>query len=97
MDTYILSPSIKRNKKWQIELPNGHIIHFGAKGYSDYTIHKDLERKEAYIKRHSKNENWDDLGTAGAWSRWILWNKPNLIESIEDMEELFDIRIEEHI
>lgn len=28
------------------------LIHFGAKGYSDYTLHKDEGRKELYILRH---------------------------------------------
>ena len=31
-------------------------VHFGAKGMSDYTIHKDDERKYRYIMRHKKNE-----------------------------------------
>ena len=32
-------------------------IHFGAKGMSDYTIHKDKERMERYTSRHQKREN----------------------------------------
>ena len=34
--------------------------HFGAKGMSDYTIHKDDERKQRYLDRHKSNENWND-------------------------------------
>ena len=30
-----------RSKKYMITTPSGKTIHFGAKGYSDYTIHKD--------------------------------------------------------
>jgi len=67
------------------------IVHFGAKGYSDYTIHKDPERKQRYINRHKANEKWTgsikSLMTAGALSRWILWNKPTLKASIEDYKK----------
>lgn len=56
-------------------------IHFGAKGYSDYTIHKDPKRKASYIARHKPTENWNDPSSAGFWSRWILWNEPISIEA----------------
>ena len=39
------------------------------------------------------NENWNDLTTAGAWSKGILWNKPTMRESIKSMENKFDIDI----
>lgn len=66
-------------------------IHFGAFGASDYTIHKDLERKKRYINRHKHNENWNNPMTAGALSRWILWNKPNLRESIDSYKKKFNL------
>lgn len=68
------------------------ITHFGADGYDDYTIHKDEKRKELYIKRHQKKEDWNNPTTAGALSRWILWNKPTLIESIEDYKNKFGFK-----
>jgi hypothetical protein len=68
-------------------------INFGAKGYSDYTIHKDPKRKDNYIKRHQVNEDWSDLEKAGTWSRYILWNKPTLNQSIKDMEQRFKVKI----
>lgn len=64
-------------------------VHFGAVNYSDFTIHHDPERKQRYINRHSKNENWDDPTTAGALSRFILWNKPTLKASIADYKKRF--------
>lgn len=48
-------------------------VHFGAKGMDDYTITKDKEQRERYLKRHSNNENWNNPMTAGALSKWILW------------------------
>lgn len=47
--------------------------HFGQKGYQDYTQHKDKSRRDAYMKRHKKRENWNNPTTAGALSKFILW------------------------
>ena len=55
--------------------------------------HKEEERKQRYIDRHKKKEDWSDLKTAGAWSRGILWNKPTIRESKASMEKKFNINI----
>ena len=67
------------------------LVSFGAKGYSDFTQHKDEERKERYLLRHKRIENWNDYTSPGALSRWILWNKPTLKESIADFKNRFNI------
>ena len=64
-------------------------IHFGASGMSDFTKHKDPARKQRYIARHAKHENWNDPTSAGALSRYILWGKPSLRESIADYKRRF--------
>ena len=56
---------------------------------SDYTKHKDPERMKRYNNRHRRNENWNDPTTAGALSKWILWNKPSLKASIADYKSRF--------
>ena len=96
----ILKKSTRFDKKYMVivELFKSNskkTIHFGAKDYSDYTKHKDPERKERYITRHKKTENWNKSGitSAGFWSRWILWNKPTLKGSISDTEKRFNIKI----
>ena len=68
-------------------------VKFGALGYLDRTIdpYNDA-RMERYLQRHSK-EDWTDLQKAGTWSRYILWNKKTLEESIRDMEKIFGIKI----
>lgn len=70
-------------------------IHFGSAFHSDYTVHKDKRRKQLYIIRHRKRENWNKSGirTAGFLSRWLLWNKPSLEESIKNIEKNFNVRI----
>ena len=72
-------------KKWQVRVPTekGHnIIAFGQLGAQYFTTHKDEDRKRLYLARHKPRENWEDPYTAGFWSRWLLWNKPSLRESI---------------
>jgi len=65
--------------------------HFGADGMSDFTKHKDTKRKKRYLSRHKKREKWNNYMTAGSLSRWILWNKPTLRESIEDYKKKFKL------
>lgn len=74
---------------------DGKTIKFGAKGYSDYTIHKDPKRKQRYLKRHSTNEDWSKSGidTAGFWAKHLLWNKPTISASIKDIEKRFKTKI----
>lgn len=69
-------------------------VKFGALGMSDYTIHKDPERKEAYLARHSgMNEDWTKSGifTPGFWSRWYLWNLPTKEASLADIRSRFGL------
>ena len=89
---YIIIKSKKLHKKYDVINTNGQIISFGDNRYSDFTKHKNEERKMNYIIRH-QNEDWTDLNKAGTWSRYILWNKPTIKESINDMKKLFNIKI----
>ena len=88
-----ITKSNLKNKKYMVTTPSNKRIHFGAAGYSDYTKHKDPERKERYLKRHKKREDWNDPNTAGFWAENILWNKPTIKESIKDTEKDHDIDI----
>ena len=65
--------------------------HFGALGYDDFTKTKDIYRREAYLARHKTAENWDNPTSAGALSRWILWNEPTLSASIKDFKRRFKL------
>jgi hypothetical protein len=57
----------------------------------DYTQNKDATRKERYLERHRRNENWSDYKSAGALSWWILWNKPSLRASLADYKRRFGL------
>lgn len=66
-------------------------VSFGAAGMDDFTKTGDEERKRLYLIRHKARENWDKPDTPGALSRWLLWNKPTLEESIRDFRRRFKI------
>jgi hypothetical protein len=59
-------------------------ISFGSIKYDDYTIHHDEKRKNNYLLRHQVRENWEDPFSKGALSKWILWSKKTIIESLVD-------------
>ena len=65
--------------------------HFGSAGMSDYTKHKDDERKQLYLDRHRANENWEDYKSAGSLSRYILWNKHTISASFNDYLKRFNL------
>lgn len=68
------------------------ITHFGAKGMSDYTIHKNKERRERYITRHAKDLDTNDPTRAGFLSMYVLWgNEPSLQKSIKDYKQRLQI------
>ena len=98
METYLISPSTNVSKKFDVMQLNKKkkITSFGAKGYSDYTkpTENNEQKKLNYIKRHSVNENWNDLTKAGTWARYMLWNKPTLHASAKDMKKRFKIKIQ---
>ena len=79
----VIKKSQNPNKKFDAIVNGTKKVSFGAKGYQDYTMHHDPERKDIYIKRHS-NENWSKSNVASpAWlSRFILWEKPSLKSAI---------------
>ena len=85
--------SDKPNKKCFIITKDDKKVYFGQAGASDFTQHKDEARKQRYINRHKNNENWTKSGidTAGFWSLYLLWNKPTIKESYNDIKRRFNI------
>jgi hypothetical protein len=89
-----ITKSPKADKKYRaVFIKNGREknVDFGASGYSDYIHHKDPERKKRYENRHRSRENWRDPTTAGALSRYILWNKPSFRASVSDYKRRFNL------
>lgn len=91
-----IKKSPKKDKKLVARFSDGKEVHFGAKGYQNYggvgkERHLDEDRKRKYIIRHKKRENWNDPQTPGSLSRWVLWNKKTLKDSIDDYKRRFKL------
>ena len=95
-----VSKSDRAGKKYKIVLvyddDRTKTIHIGSAEHSDYTEHKDPERKSRYISRHKAREDWTKSGiaTAGYWAKHLLWNQPSLSASIKDIGTHHNLKIE---
>ena len=87
----IIKKSTKPDKKFDAVINGKKTVSFGQKNASDYTLHKDDDRKNRYIQRHRANEDWNKSGidTAGFYSRWVLWNKKTLQSSVNDLNDKY--------
>ena len=94
-----IKKSPKKDKKYVASFcKNGRIkqTHFGAKGYQNYggvgkARHLSKERKKRYIQRHKSRENWSDPTSAGALSRYVLWDKPSFREGVASFKRKFKL------
>jgi len=64
---------------------------FGAAGMSDYTKHRDKERRERYISRHTRDLRTKDPTMPGYLSMYILWNKPTVEGSLADYKKRLSV------
>jgi hypothetical protein len=81
----------KYNALFKLHANKYKTVQFGAKGYSDMTQHGDPKRMEKYLRRHESRENWDDMMSPGALSRWILWSAPSLDQGIHNYKKHFGL------
>jgi hypothetical protein len=84
----IIKPSSNRLKKFDAIIDDKKKISFGQKGASDFTINKDIERKNRYLDRHKK-DNYNNPLYPSFYSTNLLWNKQSLNESIKDTNRRF--------
>ena len=87
----VITKSKKPDKKYNARIDGSKTVSFGQKGASDFTKHKDKDRKNRYVDRHKAREDWNASGakTAGFYSKHVLWNKPTLKASIDDINKRF--------
>ena len=65
-----------KGKKWDAHfLIDGkeHVTHFGATGYTDYTLGATDDQHARYLQRHHKDLASHDPTSAGYLSYYILW------------------------
>jgi hypothetical protein len=87
-----ITQSNRKDKRYLATFDNGTKIHFGLKDGQTYIDHLDKKKRSAYLKRHMKNENWDDPYTAGSLSRYILWgDSTNINKNISDFKQRFKL------
>ena len=90
-----LKKSPRDEKKYVavFDLGNGRTktTHFGATGYSDFRSNRSEERRDAYIRRHSARENFNDPTTAGSLARWLLWSEPTLELALKKFKARFNL------
>ena len=81
--------SNKPDKKYYIITNDNKKVYFGQASASYFTIHKDEQRRQQYINRHKKNENWSKSGidTAGWWSLNYLWPYPTNEEAYNHIKK----------
>lgn len=99
--TVIIQDSNRKNKRFEAILLDEYgdekkRVHFGLwpyKGHGAFPDHKRRDLQKAYIARHIKNEDWDNLKTSGTWARWLLWGRDNFNDAIKNMETRFKINI----
>lgn len=85
---YYPYPSTDSTHKYLIITSTGKKLRFGRKGYEHYTEgHLDEERKQRYLDRHKKRENWNDFNSAGAWSAKFLWKYPSYKEAYQKIKK----------
>ena len=84
----VIKHNDKPDKKYMAIIDNKKTIHFGAKNYSDYTMHHDDERKQRYLQRH-KHDHYTNPLYASFYSTNLLWNKSSISESIKDTNDRF--------
>jgi len=77
-------------KKFYIINDQNQKVYFGDPKYQHFTEgHLDETRKQRYITRHVKNENWNDPNTAGFWSYRFTWLYPTYKEAYENIKKKY--------
>lgn len=90
----VLPSSTKTKKYVATFMINGKEkkVSFGAKGYTDYLISKDKERRDRYRKRHAKDLKTNDPTRAGYLSYYLLWgDSTSLKQNIKDYKKRFKL------
>jgi len=101
-----LYTSDKAKKKFSAFFPTSKkVIHFGGKGYRDYTLMNDKksvhylsskkerdEVKDRYRARHAKDDI-DNPETAGSLSMEILWSSPTLRGGIRNYSRKYGYKV----
>ena len=87
--------SKKEGKKYKVLLlidGKKRSIHFGSNASKTFVEGATLEKRNNYLKRHSVNENWNEINP-GSLSAGILWgDSDDIQENLKDYMKEFNIK-----
>lgn len=93
METYILKKSGNKGKRFVIIMDNMK-HHFGSDIGKTFVDNRTEKEKDAWIKRHQVNKNWNNKHSSIYFSRYLLWGKhKDLKKNIKDLEKLLNVKI----
>lgn len=108
LDDIVVAPEQSHNKMIAVFYmvpttgkPRVKAVRFGARPYKDFTMYYEEDpdlaynRRDAYLERHRPREEdvWDSNPmTPAALSKWILWNRPTIEESIHSFRKKFKLQ-----
>jgi len=87
-----IKPKFKYTATFKLDNGKTKTTNFGASGYSDYLIHKDVKRRTRYRSRHEKDLKTNDPTRAGFLSYYLLWgDSTSLKTNIENYKKKFNL------
>tara|TARA_R110002110_G_scaffold15643_1_gene69645 strand:+ start:494 stop:784 length:291 start_codon:yes stop_codon:yes gene_type:complete len=96
METYILKKSTNKGKRFVIIMDNMK-HHFGSDIGKTFIDGRTEKEKQAWLKRHQVNKNWNNKHSSIFFSRHLLWNTKNLKKNIKLLEKLLNVKIKVEI
>jgi hypothetical protein len=80
---------INKSKRFEATCTDGTRVKFGQTNpkISTYIDHNDEKLRTNYIKRHIRDLRTNNYKRAGYLSLFLLWNRPNLKESVKDFNK----------
>jgi hypothetical protein len=77
----LIEKSTRKGKRFMATYKSGKVVHFGQEGGKTYIDEGDKIKRENYLLRHKKRENWNDPFSAGSLSRYLLWGDSTNMET----------------
>ena len=96
METYILKKSDKKGKRFVIIMDKMN-HHFGSDVGKTFIDGRSEKEKDAWLKRHQVNKNWNNKHSSIFFSRHLLWNTKDLKKNIKLLEKLLNVKIKVEI
>ena len=96
METYILKKSDRKNKRFVIIMDKMN-HHFGSDVGKTFVDNRTEKEKQAWEARHKNDKNWNNKHSGIYYSRYLLWNTPDLKKNIKLLEKKDKVKIKVEI